>query len=333
MLSTDIPAKFNIPFANTGTKNTIPEASQIGITAGAASLTDGFPPLTFTDINSGGVAPDGADFNGILYEITLASRWLMAGGLYPYDATFQTAIGGYPKGAVLVKANDTGLWMSTAENNLTDPDTAGAGWISIADSGFLLATTAAATYLTQTNAASTYETQAHAAATYALLAGSAAQVFNVANGTSGNQAVNYSQMGLLAFLASYAAGNYIVASQLTSLSSLSTLTKLAETKVLRAGTVSTRIMAQRATTSSDALYLWVYVNGAVAGTQRTIINSSTTRTVWNENIAVSANSLVQLYAVSSNTANSISLAQAGIAVMTNNPAEGGHLYTLDKDFY
>ena len=42
------PGKLVLPFAASGAKNAIPVASQIGIVAGAASLTDGFPPLTRT---------------------------------------------------------------------------------------------------------------------------------------------------------------------------------------------------------------------------------------------------------------------------------------------
>jgi hypothetical protein len=37
------PDKLYLPFASAGGRNTIPVGSQIGITAGAASLTDGFP--------------------------------------------------------------------------------------------------------------------------------------------------------------------------------------------------------------------------------------------------------------------------------------------------
>ena len=45
MQQASIPAKFPVPFAATGAKNTIPSTSQIGILAGAASLVDGFPPV------------------------------------------------------------------------------------------------------------------------------------------------------------------------------------------------------------------------------------------------------------------------------------------------
>ena len=138
MQSTNIPSKIPLPFAyaaGSSYKNTIPTASQIGITNGKASLTDGFPPLTFQALSSGGVPPFGADFNGILNEITAIQQWQEAGGMFAYDSSFSTAIGGYPKGAILQAAAFGGLWQSTVENNTSNPDTGGAGWISLAFEG------------------------------------------------------------------------------------------------------------------------------------------------------------------------------------------------------
>ena len=60
MLASAIPIKFPIPFGNSaggGYIRPIPQASQIGIANGAASLTDGFPPLNFLPLGSGGVPP------------------------------------------------------------------------------------------------------------------------------------------------------------------------------------------------------------------------------------------------------------------------------------
>lgn len=130
MLASDIPTyKFPVPFANgaSGTYKTVPIPTA---SAGAsrASLADGFPSNTFLPIGSGGVPPDGRDFNGILYEVTGWERWIQAGGPIVYDATFSAAIGGYPAGAVLSTNPAGGLWLSTADNNVTNPDAAGAGW-------------------------------------------------------------------------------------------------------------------------------------------------------------------------------------------------------------
>jgi len=136
MQSSDIPSKFNIPFASSaGTSyiRTVPQASQIGIQDGAASLTDGFPPLNFLPVGSGGVPPFGQDFNGLLNLITQWSIWQALGGQAYYDATFAGARGGYPKGAILIARSGAGaftsFWRSTINNNVSDPDAGGAGWV------------------------------------------------------------------------------------------------------------------------------------------------------------------------------------------------------------
>ena len=135
MQDSNIPAKFSIPFANAAGGSyirVIPTASQIGITDGAASLTDGFVPMNFIHTDAGGIPPDGRDVNGILSQTTAWIRWLSAGGPVYYESAFSTAIGGYPKGAAIASATVAGvLWTSTVENNTSNPDTGGAGWITI----------------------------------------------------------------------------------------------------------------------------------------------------------------------------------------------------------
>lgn len=128
------PGKLVLPFAASGAKNTIPVASQIGIVAGAASLTDGFPPLTRTPLAAGGVPPSGLDMNGILYELSAILRWANAGAGYVYDGTFaaDSNVGGYPKGARVLRSDGLGYWFNTTDNNTTDPESAGAvaaGWV------------------------------------------------------------------------------------------------------------------------------------------------------------------------------------------------------------
>lgn len=128
----NIPAKVPVPFANSGSKNAIPTASQIGITAGAASLTDGFPPLTFTPVAAGGVPPSGKDFNGILNLLSENTQWSNAGAFYSFDSSFASTIGGYPKGAVVLRSDGGGFWQSTVDDNTTDPETSTAsGWVPI----------------------------------------------------------------------------------------------------------------------------------------------------------------------------------------------------------
>lgn len=133
MQDSDIPAKFNHPWAYSAGGayiRPIPEASQIGIQNGAASITDGFPPNCFVPIAGGGSWPWGQDANGILNQITAWDRWHAAGGPIVYDATFQTAIGGYPNGAVVrAAAGSNAFWQSTTDNNVAA--LGGAGWSPI----------------------------------------------------------------------------------------------------------------------------------------------------------------------------------------------------------
>ena len=132
------PVKLVLPFASSGNKNSIPVNSQIGITPGAASLADGFPPLTMTPVAAGGVPPSGLDMNGILYELSAIVRWANAGGGYAYDSEFATSdnVGGYPKGARIMRSDGLGYWFNTVDNNETDPDSeAASGWVPDFTSG------------------------------------------------------------------------------------------------------------------------------------------------------------------------------------------------------
>jgi hypothetical protein len=137
------PPRLVEPFANSATECTqaspvaggktfpLPVPSQTSTLNGAASLTDGFPALTMTNLTDGGIPPFGIDMNGILFVL---SSWVafLAAGQYPvYDATLQTAMGGYAQGArVQQAANSAAFWTSAVAANMTDPDTGGAGWIS-----------------------------------------------------------------------------------------------------------------------------------------------------------------------------------------------------------
>lgn len=134
MQASSIPAKFQAVFANQATSSYIRSIplNQSLPGNGAASLNTGFPPETFVPPESGGFAPDGRDVQGILNPITAWAQWIQAGGApITYDATFQSEIGGYFNGSVVASAVTPGLyWRSTADNNMTNPDTGGAGWVA-----------------------------------------------------------------------------------------------------------------------------------------------------------------------------------------------------------
>jgi hypothetical protein len=128
------PPKFPLVWgANAGRPylRSIPSGSQIGTQNCAASLNDGFPPLTFVPAAAGGCPPFGQDFNGILKQITQWSQWYQAGGPIFYDSAFaSSAANGYPNGAIIQSAIVPGdFWMSTADNNTTNPDAGGANWV------------------------------------------------------------------------------------------------------------------------------------------------------------------------------------------------------------
>lgn len=134
MQASDIPDRFPIPFAALAVPPFIRDIPEISTgVPGEASLNEGFPEETFDPIASGGVPPAGADFNGLFNQITAWSRWQAAGGgIVPWNSTYSTAIGGYFNGAVVMSATTVGLaWFSTVDNNVTNPDTGGAGWIPV----------------------------------------------------------------------------------------------------------------------------------------------------------------------------------------------------------
>lgn len=70
--------------------------------------------------------------NGILYALSAALRWANAGGGYVYDGTFSadSNVGGYPKGARVLRSDGLGYWLNTADNNTNDPEGATpTGWV------------------------------------------------------------------------------------------------------------------------------------------------------------------------------------------------------------
>lgn len=144
-MSLTAPNKIAVPWANTGVNRTsIPTASQISITPGAASWTDGFPPITMTPIASGGIPPAGPDFNGVLYSLSQSLQWLQSGSGYAFDGTFSTAVGGYPQRAQVQRSDGQGYWLNTVANNTTDPE-------SSTSSGWLPAASNASTAITMTS--------------------------------------------------------------------------------------------------------------------------------------------------------------------------------------
>ena len=135
MLAASAPALLPQPFAASAIGGTIRTIPNTTADSTAASLALGFPIATFTPIPLGGTPPNGEDFNGILNWLSSINQWFQAGGVPIYNAAFSTAIGGYPKGAVLESFDYDGFWISTVENNTSNPDTGGANWTLFSFSG------------------------------------------------------------------------------------------------------------------------------------------------------------------------------------------------------
>lgn len=217
MLVSAIPTKIPTPFANGAVPpytRAVPIPSQIGIQAGAASFTDGFPPVTFLSVGAGGTPIWGADVNGLLNQMTQWLRWTMAGAPVAWDSAFSTAIGGYPAGAVVGSTVTLGLFfVSTSDNNTTTPDSGGANWSpfsvlggfttgdvkltykTVADVGWVMITDGT---IGSATSGSTYA-NANAAALYAVLWNNISNTFApVSTGRGANAAADFAANKTLA---------------------------------------------------------------------------------------------------------------------------------------
>lgn len=120
------PAKIITPWANTGSKNPIPQNANN--TTGEAGYDKGFPDITMTPPEAGGIPPAGQDFNGILFEITSIIRYIQAGGQPSFSSALATAIGGYPSGALVLGSDGVTIWQSQVGSNMDNPDVTPTNW-------------------------------------------------------------------------------------------------------------------------------------------------------------------------------------------------------------
>jgi hypothetical protein len=66
----------------------------------------------------------------VLRAISAWSRWSNSGGPVKWDSAFSAAVGGYPRGAIVQSATTFGrVWVSTADDNTSNPDAGGANWV------------------------------------------------------------------------------------------------------------------------------------------------------------------------------------------------------------
>jgi hypothetical protein len=124
-----IPKFFQKAFAQNGGKQDVPITGDTS--GGRASYDTGFPAITRIPIVAGGIPPFGTDFNGVLYDLSMAIQYLQSGVSFPFDQDFADAIGGYRiKAIVADPADPTILWQNNNADN-TLPPSAPNGWTQV----------------------------------------------------------------------------------------------------------------------------------------------------------------------------------------------------------
>ena len=130
MNRTDAPKKQPVVFGTNGQRENLPDTTPAG--DNTASYDAGFPAVTMILKSAGGLPPKGQDMNQILFELSAIGRWLSAGALNAYDATFSSAVGGYPKASVIVGDDGSSIYISTVDANTNNPNSTPTGWLSLA---------------------------------------------------------------------------------------------------------------------------------------------------------------------------------------------------------
>lgn len=125
-MSVPEPSKILTPWATSGLKNAIPATANP--VTGNAGYDQGFPAINMTPKEAGGIPPFGQDFNGILFSVTEALRYIQAGGTPTYSAALSTAIGGYPKGAIILGNDGVTTYRSLIDSNTNNPNTTPTKW-------------------------------------------------------------------------------------------------------------------------------------------------------------------------------------------------------------
>lgn len=125
-MSVSEPGKIITPWAESGLKNPIPPTANPA--TGRAGFDQGFSAINMTAKEAGGIPPFGQDFNGIFYEVTNILRYMQAGGQPTFSSALATAIGGYPKGAMVLGDDGVSVYTNIVDGNSSNPNSGGSGW-------------------------------------------------------------------------------------------------------------------------------------------------------------------------------------------------------------
>jgi hypothetical protein len=129
---------------NATNKNTIQDERQPSQDVQDATLNDGFPLITMTPQDAGGIAPNGQDMNGALYAISSNMVHRQKGLRIQFDPAYAAKIGGYDQGCILASNDYTRDYISLIPNNLTDPNGSGTAgrWAIYSGAGSIASATA-----------------------------------------------------------------------------------------------------------------------------------------------------------------------------------------------
>ncbi|MHC5542321.1 hypothetical protein ACYOEI_29205, partial [Singulisphaera rosea] len=136
---------FDIPFAENGDLNTIPDPTQPG---GTVSYNQGFPVGYSTPVASGGLLVPRTAFNQVLNDITTAVQAIQKTGVPPYFS-FISSNGGYVQYA-RVLYGDGHVYQSLKSSNTATPANDGVNWTLFDASAQRIKLTANATYYVAT---------------------------------------------------------------------------------------------------------------------------------------------------------------------------------------
>jgi hypothetical protein len=143
-MSSSEPSKWTTALGASADVNVIPATTPAG--TGLASMASIFPAITQVPIDSGGIAPERADFNALFKMLGDQSYFLQQGGVYSYSASYAYRAGDLVlySGALYacIAANgpnnahaptDTAYWRRLAL--MSDVPTVGNGTITVQASG------------------------------------------------------------------------------------------------------------------------------------------------------------------------------------------------------
>lgn len=90
-MSSSEPSKWTTALGASADVNVIPATTPAG--TGLASMSSLFPAITQVPIDSGGIAPERADFNALFKMLGDQSYFLQQGGVYSYSASYPYRVG------------------------------------------------------------------------------------------------------------------------------------------------------------------------------------------------------------------------------------------------